>query len=35
MLSLPERIEFLEKDLLTNHKRIIAYHDLQFAIFYF
>jgi hypothetical protein len=35
MLSLPERIEVLEKDLLTNPPRISAYHDLPFAILHY
>ncbi|MGH8070367.1 MAG: BREX protein BrxB domain-containing protein [Candidatus Entotheonellia bacterium] len=32
MSSLHERIDILEKDLLTNPLRISAYHDLPFAI---
>src|SRR6266511_6448557 len=32
MSSLQERINILEKDLLTNPLRISTYHDLPFAI---
>jgi hypothetical protein len=35
MLSLPERIDILEKDLLANPPRISAYHDLPFAILHY
>jgi len=34
MSSLPDRIEILGKDLLSNPLRISAYHDLPFAILY-
>ncbi len=35
MSSLPDRIEILGKDLLSNPLRISAYHDLPFAILYY
>jgi len=35
MSSLQERIEILEKDLLTNPPRISAYHDLPFAVLHY
>lgn len=35
MSSLQERIELLERDLLTDPPRISAYHDLPFAIFHY
>ncbi|MDL1970728.1 MAG: DUF1788 domain-containing protein [Candidatus Desulfofervidaceae bacterium] len=35
MLSLSERLEKLEQDLLADPPRISAYHDLPFAIFHY
>ena len=35
MLSVDDRLQQLEQDLLANPMRISAYHDLPFAIFHY